>query len=413
MTAVTVGATYAPTNNHPEITNEYALAGHYADLGNCTGCGNTLQISRNSIFGNRQVQETCPNCPRRSRRLNRAAAEEEEEEEDVSLVTLDCEILNNPPQMDGELTTEQIINIIGNKLSSSATWQISYQELVEKNVDLTEQFASLNKNHDAYVTRAENWQRSADAAEAKIIIMKKKHKKEVEKWEARRDMDKQTYVKESEAHAATKKKLEEEEEKNAATQKEWDEERATQRKAVRIHVQKAQLLEEAVADWKEKNARLKRKLARSDKKNEDLCAGLSSAREQNAKTNKMLSELVKVSDKQTDETQSEYLEGKETTATSTFDYRLDGFNGTYVGGYTHCARGVEPMVLIPNGYGVWKSKDELSCKEGAASAAAVVEHDGNWKDGKKHGHGVETRFVGSLDEEDLIQKGEWCNGVKK
>ena len=101
MAAVILKGTVATTNNYPEITNEHALRGHYADLGNCTDCGNTLQISRSAIFGSRQVRETCP-C----QRLNRA----EEEEEEVSLVTLDCEIQHySAPIEEEELTAEQVI----------------------------------------------------------------------------------------------------------------------------------------------------------------------------------------------------------------------------------------------------------------------------------------------------------------
>ena len=111
--------------------------------------------------------------------------------------------------------------------------------------------------------------------------------------------------------------------------------------------------EEAIAaldEEKEKNASLEKKLAQSDKANEALCAGLSSAKEQNDETNKMLSDLIKTTMAGSLNNRKEKVmevlpdnkkrkaETCDDTKTSTFDYKVEGINGSYVGGYTHCPR---------------------------------------------------------------------------
>jgi len=241
----------------------------------------------------------------------------------------------------------------------------------------------------------------------------------------------------------------------------------------------------ALSKEKEKNASLKKKLAQSNKANEDLCAGLSSAKEKNDETNKMLSDLIKVSDKQekpqitetcddtlaydksdigrrvrwggtTEEHHSDeatitnfyhtslgeqheltYDDGRKftysmkqyelfkllpdkkkrkaetcnDTKTSTFDYKVDGINGSYVGGFVIMPEelGRPGVGKFPHGIGVWTL-------DGVGRDNQLLKHDGNWKNGKMHGEGTETRWKwGSAQAagQKYSIKGEWCDGVKK
>ena len=96
------------------------------------------------------------------------------------------------------------------------------------------------------------------------------------------------HAEEKKAHAATKKELAWEKEARIADVKEW--------KA--WHARNIPRVDRVLAEEKEKNASLKKRLVQSNKANEDLCARLYSAKEKNAETNRMLSDLAKVSDKQ-------------------------------------------------------------------------------------------------------------------
>ena len=61
-------------------------------------------------------------------------------------------------------------------------------------------------------------------------------------------------------------------------------------------IEDVQIVKKQLAEEKEKNASLEKELAQSNKANEDLCAGLRSAKKKDAEMKTMLSAMVKVSD---------------------------------------------------------------------------------------------------------------------
>ena len=172
---------------------------------------------------------------------------------------------------------------------------------------------------------------------------------------------------------------------------------------------------------------MEKKLAQSDKANEALCAGLSSAKEKNDETNKMLSDLIKYDDgrKFTYNMKGESLEvlpdkkkrKAETcddTKTATFNYKVHidgnalyaGRDGTYVGGFIIMPEklGRPGVRRVPHGIGVWTAECPARDNE-------LLKHDGNWKNGKMHGEGTSTSW--QPGEQRWFQRGEWCDGVLK
>ena len=162
-------------------------------------------------------------------------AELDNGESEETETDFDCKIQHYPARVDDELTAQQVLSRLQNQMVDSVTAKKRIHELEENN-------ARLKKEH----------------------------------------------AEEREAHATTKKELAWEKEARIADVKEW--------KA--WHARNIPRVDRILAEEKEKNASLKKKLAQSNKANEDLCAGLYSAKEKNAETNRMLSDLAKVSDKQ-------------------------------------------------------------------------------------------------------------------
>ena len=112
------------------------------------------------------------------------------------------------------------------------------------------------------------------------------------------------------------------------------------------------------------------------------------------------------------------------TKTATFDYKVDGINGSYVGGFVIMPEelGRPGVGKFPHGHGVWTrpyshSFHSVLIKQHVKNNE-LLKYDGTWKDGKKHGEGTETRWkLGVVDGiavgQKISIKGEWCDGVLK
>ena len=507
MEAFNVKGTYHKEKHCAEIKTEHAVKAEYVRQGfQPCDCNEVMLRKRSRFSGWTDTGNKCKKCHGQivEEGLNEIVIEKDEEEVKGETV-FPCEIQNYPTQIEDELTAQQVLSRLQNLMTDSVTAKKHIHELEENNACLEKKHAEEKEAHAATKKKLE--ENTAAAAKA---------------WDRRQEAHAATQKElkeEKEAHAGTKKELEKDTKEAVAFVVEWAKAHAEEKEAHAATKKKLEEVETALQwkegcqkDWlaelageQEKNASLEKKLAQSNKANEDLCAGLYSAKEKNDETNKMLSDLIKVSDKQEKPQITEtcddtlaydesdigrrvrldgWMDGREATITNfyldgvlvqheltyddgrkqdvnmkqykvkllpdkkkrkaetcddtktaTFDYKVDGVNGTYVGGFVIMPEelGRPGVGKFPHGPGVWTfhllgrsgTRHHIdSCRE-FLNDNELLKYDGNWKNGKMHGEGTETRWkLGCMAAKgrryransaawEQAKKGEWCDGVKK